>query len=149
MFVCYGSQVKHGEETFRKVDKTYPLLCADIANQFKIPYYSIVSSGGGDPSSMFLYMKVKGEVERDLKEKKLNYLTILKPGLIKNRPDARTGEKIAQFFSFLPFPSIECVDIGRVMMMHAEEKLKDSSNEKESLAVLENQDMLNYLKEKK
>ena len=31
MFVCYGSQVKHGEEMFRKVDKTYPLLCADIA----------------------------------------------------------------------------------------------------------------------
>lgn len=31
MFVCFGSQVKHGEETFVKIDKTYPLLCADIA----------------------------------------------------------------------------------------------------------------------
>ena len=28
MFVCFGSQVKHGEETFRKVDKTYPLMAA-------------------------------------------------------------------------------------------------------------------------
>ena len=42
-------------------------------------------------------------------------LSILKPGLIKNRPDARTGEKIAGFFSFLPFPAIECLDLGVAM----------------------------------
>ena len=55
---------------------------------------------------MFLYMKVKGEVEKELKEKKLNMLSILKPGLIKNRPDARFGEKVAQFFSFIPFRQV-------------------------------------------
>lgn len=33
-------------------------------------------------------------------------LSILKPGLIKNRPDARFGEKVAQFFSFIPFAAI-------------------------------------------
>lgn len=31
LFCCFGSQVKHGEETFIKVDKTYPLWAADIA----------------------------------------------------------------------------------------------------------------------
>lgn len=31
MFVCFGSQVKHGEETFTKIDKTYPLMAAEIA----------------------------------------------------------------------------------------------------------------------
>jgi len=31
LFCCFGSQTKHGEETFIKVDKTYPLLAADIA----------------------------------------------------------------------------------------------------------------------
>ena len=41
---------------------------------------------------MMLYMRVKGEVERDLQAKKeLRMLSILRPGLIKNRPDARTG----------------------------------------------------------
>lgn len=91
MFVCFGSQVKHGEETFVKVDKTYPLLCADIAVLNKIPHYLVVSSSGGDQGSMFLYMKTKGEMERDLKLKKLQMLSILRPGLIKNRPDARFG----------------------------------------------------------
>jgi uncharacterized protein YbjT (DUF2867 family) len=60
MFVCFGSQVKHGEETFVKVDKTYPLLCADIAIRNKIPHYLLVSSAGGDASSSFLYMRTKG-----------------------------------------------------------------------------------------
>jgi hypothetical protein len=40
---------------------------------------------------MFLYMRTKGEMERDLKLKKLKMLSILRPGLIKNRPDARFG----------------------------------------------------------
>lgn len=31
LFCCLGSQTKHGEETFVKVDKTYPLSAADIA----------------------------------------------------------------------------------------------------------------------
>ena len=60
MFVCFGSQVKHGEETFVKVDRDYPLKCADIAIDNKIPHYLVVSSAGGDPGSMMLYMRTKG-----------------------------------------------------------------------------------------
>ena len=36
LFCCLGSQTKHGEETFVKVDKTYPLKAADIALQNSI-----------------------------------------------------------------------------------------------------------------
>lgn len=49
-------------------------------------------------------------------------LSILKPGLIKNRPDARTGEKVAQFFSFLPFPQVQCLDLAKFMILLAEDK---------------------------
>jgi len=31
VFCCLGTQVKHGDETFIKIDKTYPLWAADIA----------------------------------------------------------------------------------------------------------------------
>jgi uncharacterized protein YbjT (DUF2867 family) len=51
----------------RKVDKTYPLLCADIALRNNIPHYHLVSSIGADESSVFLYMQLKGGVERELK----------------------------------------------------------------------------------
>jgi oxidoreductase len=60
---------------------------------------------GSDASSWFLYPKTKGEVENELKNKKLNLLSILKPGLLRNRRDARTVEKI---FGLIPFaPGIE------------------------------------------
>lgn len=109
MFVCFGSEVKQGEEIFVKVDKTYPLLCADIALNNKIPHYLLVSSIGTSPDSFFFYLRTKGETERDLKLKKLNFLSILKPALIKNRPNQRISEKL---LSFLPFPSIDCRDLA-------------------------------------
>jgi hypothetical protein len=52
----------------------------------------------------------------------LPLISILKPGLIKNRPDARFGEKVAQVFSFLPFPAIECIDLGLSLKGLAETK---------------------------
>jgi hypothetical protein len=45
-------------------------------------------------------------MENDLQLKKMLNISILKPGLIKNRPEARFGEKVAQFFSFIPFAQI-------------------------------------------
>lgn len=60
IYVCFGSQVKHGEETFKKIDKTYPLLCADIAIRCKIPHYLLVSASSSNPDSMLLYVRTKG-----------------------------------------------------------------------------------------
>ena len=31
LFCCLGTQVKHGEDTFIKIDKTFPTWAADIA----------------------------------------------------------------------------------------------------------------------
>ena len=97
LFCCFGSQTKHGKETFVKVDKTYPILAADIALRnsilfimIEIPHYLIVSSMGSNPTSWFLYPKTKGEVEDELKQKKINLLTIFRPGLLKHRRDVRT-----------------------------------------------------------
>lgn len=97
LFCCFGSQRKHGEETFIKVDKTYPLYAADIALTSRtkslyldIPHYLLLTSMGSDPKSWFLYPRTKGEVEEEVKQKKINLLSIFRPGLLKNRRDART-----------------------------------------------------------
>lgn len=54
-----------------------------------IPHYLLVSSVGADEKSWFLYPRTKGEVERDLKLKKLPLLTIMRPGLLEERHEAR------------------------------------------------------------
>jgi hypothetical protein len=73
------------------VDKTYPLLLAEIAINNSIPQYHLVSSSSADHSSMFFYLKVKGEVEQELKKKKLRMLSIYQPALLKSRPDPTAG----------------------------------------------------------
>lgn len=120
-----GSQRKHGEETFIKVDKTYPLLAADIALSnstpilhLEIPHYLLVSSMGSDHTSWFLYPRTKGEVEEELKKKKMNLLSIFRPGLLRNRRDARTVEKIIGIVPFLP--GIETRGCAEVLKMTAE-----------------------------
>lgn len=39
LFCCLGSQTKHGDATFIKVDKTYPLLAADIAVSNRMVFF--------------------------------------------------------------------------------------------------------------
>jgi hypothetical protein len=58
------------------------LSAADIALKNGIPHYLLVSSIGADEKSWFLYPRTKGEVERDLRAKKLPLLTIFRPGLL-------------------------------------------------------------------
>lgn len=57
-------------------------------------------------------------MEAELKLKKMNLLSIFRPGLIKNRRDARTGEKI---FGICPFlPKIEATEVANVLRLVAE-----------------------------
>jgi len=67
------------------------LCAAEITKNNKIPHYLLVSSMGASRTSCLLYPRTKGEVEEELKEKKLPLLTIFRPGLIANRNNARFG----------------------------------------------------------
>lgn len=118
MFCCLGSQTKHGDETFIKIDKTYPLFIADIAKANGVKHYSLVSSIGASSTSWFLYPRTKGEVEAELSKKGLNMLSIFRPGLLNHRKDARFVEKIASFIPFMP--KIESSDLARCLRIEAE-----------------------------
>ena len=66
-FLCtLGSRVKHGEETFKKVDYHYPIAFGKLGLECGAHYYGLLSSTGAKASSWFLYMRTKGEVERDM-----------------------------------------------------------------------------------
>lgn len=62
MFVCFGSQVRHGEETFVKVDKTYPLMCADIANNNKIHHYFLYLPSDKMQTPCFFFSGLKDKL---------------------------------------------------------------------------------------
>ena len=100
---------------------------------------------GTNPNSWFMYPRVKGEAEVELKNKKLDWLTIIKPALIKNRKNPRTVEKI---FGMIPLiPKIESREVALSLKTLAERDREAASTSKEGVKVLENKDLLNLLKE--
>ena len=95
LFNALGSRVGKGEEEFRKVDYTYVVNSCRLCEQLNINHFANCSAGNADRNSCFLYSRVKGEAEDDCLAKNVNYITILKPGLITDRDnDSRCIEKL-------------------------------------------------------
>ena len=75
---------KAGEEeaAFRAVDHDLVLETAQAARKLNVERFVHVSSAGADPMSGKFYLKVKGEVERELTKMRFGRLDILRPGLL-------------------------------------------------------------------
>lgn len=83
---------------------------------------------GSDPKSWFLYPRTKGEAEEQVKSKKINLLSIFRPGLLRNRREARTVEKL---FGLIPFaPGIEAKHCAEVLKIAAERYNEEAQKSK-------------------
>ena len=95
LFNALGSRVGRGDEEFRKVDYTYVVNSCRLCETLNISHFSNCSAGNADRNSCFLYSRVKGEAEDDCLAKNVNYISILRPGIITDRDnDYRCGEKL-------------------------------------------------------
>lgn len=93
-------------EAFRQVDHDYVLAACRLAHEAGTPTCAYVSSLGADAASGGLYLRVKGETERDLAALGFASLTCLRPSLLDGgpRPDARPGEAVALALSRAVLP---------------------------------------------
>lgn len=89
------------EAAFRAVDQDLVLASARAAVKSGASGMVSVSSVGADPRSKNFYLKVKGEVEKQLREIGFKRLDILRPGLLKGprERDMRVGEGLARLVS--------------------------------------------------
>ncbi|HRE18921.1 MAG TPA: hypothetical protein PLW86_17935, partial [Rhodocyclaceae bacterium] len=85
------------QAAFRLVDHDYVLAAASLAQQAGTPGFALNSSLGASVKASSFYLRVKGEVERDLEELGFSWLSIVRPSLLDGgpRPDSRPGERIA------------------------------------------------------
>lgn len=82
------------QEAFRRVDHDYPLWLAQALRARGTPAFVLNSSTGADPDSRVFYLRVKGELERDLRALGFDALTLVRPGFIGGeRPVPRRGER--------------------------------------------------------
>ncbi len=84
------------EAAFRAVDQHLVLDTARAAKDLGVERFVHVSSVGADTASKTFYLRVKGEVERDLAKLRFDRLDILRPGLLRGarNDDHRPAERI-------------------------------------------------------
>ena len=144
LFNTLGSRVGNGEEEFRKVDFTYVVNSCIMCEKLNISHYSNCSAANASKDSWFLYSRVKGEAEEECLKKNVNYISILKPGLIINRDnDDRFGEKVVSYIPFLP--KITSKNIAMAMLV---DDLEYQKGKKEKKAVRINHSEMEQLAEK-
>lgn len=81
LFSALGTSLKQAgsKEAQHHIDYDYTLSFARAAKENGVPHFVLVSSLGADDASRFFYMKLKGEIERDVRALAFPALTILRP----------------------------------------------------------------------
>ena len=89
---------KISERVNKEYEYNIPIEVAKIAKSNYVENFIYVSSLGANPNASGLYLKNKGQAEKELKKLNFPKLSIIRPSiLLGNRKENRTGEKIGIF----------------------------------------------------
>lgn len=97
LFSCLGTTKKQAGSVSaqRKVDFDYQFIAAQMAANNGVTHYCLVSSSGANAHSASAYLKMKGELEQQVKLLGFVKISIFQPSLlIGKRNDTRIAEQI-------------------------------------------------------
>jgi len=109
LFSCLGTTIKKAgsRDAQYGIDYTYQYKTAMAAAENGVTTYVLVSSSGASPHSRIFYSRIKGELDRDVKELPFRTVSILKPSvLMGERKEKRTGESLGVFLGNILIPLI-------------------------------------------
>ena len=118
------SKVGFNKKKYREIDFDIISNAVKACKEKNVKHFSFVSSAGADINNKSFYLKLKGEIEKEVESKQLNSSTVYRPSLLLgNRKENRFGEKVAQILipliSFL-FPDnykpIKAIDVAKAMV---------------------------------
>jgi uncharacterized protein YbjT (DUF2867 family) len=98
LFSALGTTLRDagGKHDQYKVDYTYQFNVAKAAASNNVKAYVLVSSATANARSRIYYSRMKGELERDIKQLPFESITILQPSLLMGKRNIeRPGEKVA------------------------------------------------------
>lgn len=145
IFCTIGTTQKkvHGDKTaYRKIDHDIAIDLARFSKMTGCEKFILVSSVGANKESNNFYLKLKGEIEEDLKATGLKSIHIMRPSmLLGDRKEFRFGELIGRiimpvFSSLLParYKPIKARTVAKKMV-------EVSKIEKEGFFVYEGRDL--------
>lgn len=120
-------KVKGDKEAYRKIDYDIPVKAARFCKMTGCEKFILVSSVGANSKSNNFYLKLKGEVEDEIKKTELKSVYIMRPSmLVGDRKEFRIGEKfftpLMKIFSFLlpsKYKPIHAKDVAKAMIAAA------------------------------
>ena len=103
-FSCLGTTLKAAgsKEAQKKVDVDYQYNFAKSAKENNAEDFILVSAYGANANSNVFYSRIKGQLERKIKELHFNKVTIFQPGMLERKHSNRFGEVVgAKVIHFL------------------------------------------------
>ncbi len=97
LFSALGTTVRQAGSEARQyqIDYTYQYQFARCAAGNGVGCYVLISAAGASAASRFFYMRMKGELERDIASLPFHHVRILQPGFLDGeRSEHRSGEKL-------------------------------------------------------
>lgn len=149
LFSALGTTIKQAQttEAQRLVDYDYQLRVAQAAKLNRVPNYVLVSAANADPKSRFPYVKMKGDLERDVMKLSFPKISIIRPGLLKGpREQPRFLENnLGKILSLFPtVPGLESLKpVSGKLVAHAciEAAFESSSGQR----ILKPKDVLQFM----
>ena len=118
------SKVSFNKKKYREIDFGIISQAVRACKEKNVKHFSFVSSAGADISNKSFYLKLKGEIEKEVESQQLKSSTVYRPSLLLGkRKENRFGEKIAQviipILSFLmpdDYKPIKASDVAKAMV---------------------------------
>lgn len=108
---------------FREVDLGIPLTAARLARRNGARHFLLVSALGASAASRVFYLRVKGELEDELRSMGFRSVTIVRPSLLLGeRDEFRVGEEVARRIGFLipgKYRPVHARDVARRLVESA------------------------------
>ncbi len=119
-------------DAYRKIDFDIPVVALFFAEENRVDRFMLVSSIGADSKSKNFYLKIKGEVEDELNQRKIKIRGVFQPSLLLGkRQEKRFGEGLARvimpLFNFLiPFKykAVEAKVVARAMVQASKSQIE-------------------------
>jgi len=101
IFICLGTTIKKAGSVkkMEKIDRDLPVILAKYAHKNSVSRLAIVSSIGANVNSSNYYLRIKGEMEREIMNINFETVAIARPSLLLGRRDEnRFGESAGKLF---------------------------------------------------
>ena len=91
------SKVNFNKKKYIDIDLGIVSKIAKACKEKRVKHFSFVSSTGANVKNKSFYLKLKGQIEEEVKSYKLNSSSVYRPSLlIGRRSESRYGEQLAQ-----------------------------------------------------